>query len=63
MFDNYGPGALLESETRLYDLVDDPGQESPLEAPEIESAMALLMGDLMRANAAPPEAFARLGLD
>lgn len=63
MFDNYGPGALLESETRLYDLVDDPGQESPLEAPEIESAMALLMGDLMRANAAPAEAFARLGLD
>jgi hypothetical protein len=63
MFDNYGPGALLESGTRLYDLIGDPGQDSPLDAPEIESAMALLMGDLMRANAAPPEAFARLGRD
>ena len=26
----YGPGALLESDTRLYDLVADPGQETPL---------------------------------
>lgn len=63
MFDNYGPGALLESETRLYDLVNDPGQESPLADAEIERAMALLMCDLMHANSAPPEAFARLGLD
>jgi hypothetical protein len=63
MFDNYGPGALLESETRLYDLVNDPGQDSPLADPEIERAMALLMRDLMHANDAPSEAFARLGLD
>jgi arylsulfatase A-like enzyme len=63
MFDNYGPGALLESETRLYDLVNDPGQDSPLADPEIERAMALLMRDLMHANHAPPEAFARLGFD
>lgn len=62
MFDNYGPGALLESETRLYDLADDPGQESPLVAPDIEKAMVSLMRDLMRANDAPPEAFARIGL-
>jgi arylsulfatase A-like enzyme len=62
MFDNYGPGALLESETRLYDLATDPGQASPLVAPDIEKMMALLMRDLMRANDAPPEAFARIGL-
>ncbi len=62
MFDNYGPGALLESETRLYDLAADPGQASPLVAPDIEQAMASLMRDLMRANDAPPEAFSRIGL-
>jgi hypothetical protein len=60
MFDNYGPGALLESETRLYDLADDPGQVTPLSSPEIERAMTLLMRDLMRVNDAPPEAYARI---
>ena len=34
MFDNYGPGALLENETRLYDLANDPGQTTPLSSPE-----------------------------
>ena len=29
MYNNYGPGALLESDTRLYDLATDPGQEKP----------------------------------
>jgi arylsulfatase A-like enzyme len=63
MFDNYGPGALLESETRLYDLASDPGQASPLSDPEIEERMVELMRILMRENDAPPEAFVRLGLD
>lgn len=63
MFDNYGPGALLENETRLYDLVDDPGQTTPLSSPEIERAMTLLMRDLMVANDAPPEAFAQIAID
>jgi arylsulfatase A-like enzyme len=62
MFDNYGPGALLESETRLYDLGSDPGQQSPLAEPDIEQTMISLMRDLMRANEAPPEAFSRIGL-
>jgi arylsulfatase A-like enzyme len=62
MFDNYGPGALLESETRLYDLADDPGQKHPIMAPEVERTMVSLMRDLMHANDAPPEAFARIGL-
>jgi hypothetical protein len=62
MFDNYGPGALIESETRLYDLADDPGQDTPLSDPEVERAMTRLMHDLMRANDAPPEAFARMQL-
>jgi arylsulfatase A-like enzyme len=63
MFDNYGPGALLESETRLYDLAADPGQAAPLSSPDLERAMMLLMRDLMRANDAPPEAYARIGIE
>jgi len=63
MFDNYGPGALLESDTRLYDLADDPGQERPLAAPEIEEAMTRLMQELMRASDAPPEAYTRVGIE
>ena len=27
MYNNYGPGALIENDTRLYDLETDPGQE------------------------------------
>ncbi|TKB30102.1 MAG: sulfatase, partial [Mesorhizobium sp.] len=30
MYLNYGPGALLESDTRLYDLETDPGQTRPV---------------------------------
>jgi arylsulfatase A-like enzyme len=62
MFDNYGPGALLESETRLYDLANDPGQDSPLSSPGIQRKMTLLMHDLMRANDAPPEAYERIAI-
>jgi arylsulfatase A-like enzyme len=62
MFENYGPGALLENETRLYDLASDPGQNAPLCLPEIEDAMTSLMRHLMLANDAPPEAFARVNI-
>jgi hypothetical protein len=37
-------------------------EASPLAASDIEKMVALLMRDLMRANDAPPEAFARIGL-
>ncbi|TIS55278.1 MAG: sulfatase [Mesorhizobium sp.] len=62
MFDNYGPGALLENETRLYDLTNDPGQTTPLSSPDIDRKMMLLMHDLMRANDAPPEAYTRVAV-
>jgi arylsulfatase A-like enzyme len=62
MFNNYGPGGLLESDTRLYDLVADPGQEKPLADKVLEQKMVELMTGLMRANYAPAEAFARLEL-
>jgi arylsulfatase A-like enzyme len=56
----YGPGTLLESDTRLYDLVADPGQEKPLQDQAVENRLVALMVDLMVANQAPPEAFTRL---
>jgi arylsulfatase A-like enzyme len=63
MFDNYGPGALLENETRLFDLAADAGQNKPLSQPDIETQMISLMRGLMRSNDAPPEAFKRIGLE
>jgi arylsulfatase A-like enzyme len=63
MFFNYGPGALLEDDTRLYDLSADPGQNSPLKNSAQELRLEALMTRLMAANEAPPEAFARLGLE
>jgi hypothetical protein len=62
MFDNYGPGALLENESRLYDLASDPGQNAPLSSVQVEAAMTSLMTSLMHANDAPPEAYARVGM-
>lgn len=62
MYNNYGPGAIIESDTRLYDLDSDPRQETPLDEPAAEARMVGYMKSLMQANDAPPEAFARLNL-
>ena len=62
MYRNYGPGALIEKDTRLYDLRNDPGQVKPLDDAAAEARMVALMRGLMEKNEAPPEAFARLGL-
>ena len=62
MYNNYGPGALLENETRLYDLAFDPGQVKPITDPGQESRLISLMIELMRNTDAPEEAFVRLGL-
>ncbi|MBU3064289.1 sulfatase [Nocardia sp. NEAU-G5] len=48
--------------TLLFDLLADPGQLEPFVDDEIESRMADLMVELMRANDAPPSQFERLGL-
>jgi arylsulfatase A-like enzyme len=63
MFDNYGPGCLLQNQTVLFDLATDPGQERPLADPAVEARMASLMRALMAANDAPREAFARIRLE
>ncbi len=62
MFKNYGPGAMLEKDTRLYDLALDPGQSSPIHDEKIEEQLINLMRRLMIQNDAPSEAFKRLGL-
>ncbi len=62
MHKNYGPGCLLEDETRLYDVEADPGQERSLDDPATERRLLGLMRGLMVANDAPPEALARVGL-
>lgn len=63
MYNNYGPGALLERETRLYDLATDPGQQTPLDNPAEEDRLTRLMLSLMAGNDAPSEAFGRLELN
>lgn len=62
MSDRYGPGALLEDETRLYDLAADPGQATPLQDAATGARLVGSMQRLMAANHAPPEAFERLRL-
>jgi arylsulfatase A-like enzyme len=62
MYLNYGPGALLENDTRLYDLSTDPDQQRPIIDPAQEARLAMLMAQMMAANHAPPEAFRRLDL-
>lgn len=62
MFDNYGPGCLLENETRLYDLAQDPRQQTVLDDRDEEAAMIAKMIKVMKEADAPPEAYARLDL-
>jgi hypothetical protein len=62
MYSNYGPGALIESDTRLYDLEKDPGQNHPIRDAGQEARLARLMAEQMARNDAPPEAFKRLAI-
>jgi arylsulfatase A-like enzyme len=48
--------------TLLFDLESDPGQDSPLDDPEVEARMVRLLTELMAANDAPAEQYERLGL-
>jgi hypothetical protein len=49
-------------ETQLFDLHQDPAQESPIDDPEAEQRMIEHLVRLMQENDAPPEQFERLGL-
>ena len=48
--------------TLLYDLENDPDQLSPMVNDEVETRMAQLLVDLLRASDAPATQFKRLGL-
>jgi arylsulfatase A-like enzyme len=58
----YGPGAMIENDTRLYDLCADPGQEKPMQDAGVEARLEQVMTAMMAENQAPPEAFTRIGL-
>ena len=49
--------------TLLFDLQSDPGQENPIDNPEVEKRMIQLMVDLMLENDSPAEQFTRLGVE
>ena len=50
-------------DTLLFDLATDPGQEHPLNDPQVEEMMTKHLVTLMKANDAPAEQFVRLGLE
>ncbi|MHB0935407.1 MAG: sulfatase [Armatimonadota bacterium] len=52
----------LDHPKLLFDMAADPGQQHPLDDAEIESRMIAHMARLMQESDAPPEQFARMGL-
>lgn len=54
---------LHEFGTMLFDLQEDPGQEHPLDDPEVEEMMIDHLIAQMQANDAPVEQYTRLGLE
>ena len=52
-----------EFETLLFNLYNDPLQQSPIHKEKVEASMARLMVELMKQNDAPLEQYARLGFD
>ncbi|SNT76664.1 sulfatase [Paracoccus seriniphilus] len=57
-----GQGLIEDTTTVLYDLACDPGQNSPLDDPDIIAKMEQHLSRLLLRNEAPPEAWRRLGL-
>jgi hypothetical protein len=55
-------GGFEDAATVLYDTATDPGQMSPIAAPEVEARLTRAMLALMQAHDAPPEAYRRLDL-
>lgn len=49
--------------TRLYDLKQDPCENTPIHDPQVEARMTQALVEAMKANDAPPEQFTRLGLE
>lgn len=47
----------------LWDLETDPGQENPVEDPNLEAEMVNVLVGVLKASDAPPELYERIGLD
>lgn len=62
IYNKYGPGGLIESGTRLYDIEADPLQKQPIDNRALEKQLSELMVKLMTSEDAPIEAYERLGL-
>ena len=60
-FNSHGPGGMADCQSVIYDLVEDPDQLSPIKDGKIEARLAAEMKRQMKINAAPEEAFVRLG--
>ncbi|WP_028998902.1 sulfatase [Azohydromonas australica] len=58
----HGPAAQHDTQTVMFDLASDPGQEHPIEDPAVREHLIEQMVQLMKLNDAPPEYFTRLGL-
>ena len=57
-----GKRDLFKFGTLLFDLENDPTQETPIQDAAVEQRMTELLAKQMKANDAPPEQFERLGL-
>jgi len=55
-------GGFNDTETVLYDLATDPGQTTPITAPDTEAALCAAIARTMQAHDAPPELYARFAL-
>jgi arylsulfatase A-like enzyme len=61
-FNSHGPRVLQDTRTAIYDLRNDPRQQTPLEDRALEARLAATLTAMLQANDAPPEVFRRLRL-
>ena len=59
----HGAGAQFDTNTALYDVVEDPYQENKLDDPEVTERLVRLMVKLMQKNDAPIETYRRFDLE
>ena len=62
MYRGQGMSFFQDTETVLYDTLNDPEQRHPVDEPAVAAHLTERMLALMQANDAPPEAYLRLGL-
>lgn len=63
MYRGLGMAFFQDTQTALYDTVNDPEQKHPITDRKTEARLVDQMLKMMQANDAPPEAYVRLGLE